>query len=216
MIPKLLGLTITIWISLIANAPSAEMLVYHPIQTDKQGNIVPWYDEDPGNSYSHLMGLVWRFWDNMRTDLNGLPYYMNHQVWNPDLDDPRGIGEDQLAMALSSWRLYYAYTGNERVKANMCFIADYYLSHGLSPANAKWPSLPFPYNTLVYSGMYDGDMRSGKGVTQPDKAGSFRLELVHLYKLSSGYNVSENLRYLQAAINIANTLAHHIKKGDLN
>ena len=30
----------------------------------------------------------------MRRDPNGLPYYMDHQVWNKDFDDPRGIGGD--------------------------------------------------------------------------------------------------------------------------
>lgn len=209
-------LTLLVWFIWRADLRAAEVLVYHPVQTDKHGSIIPWFDADPGRSYNHILELVWSFWDNMRMEPNGVPYYMNHQVWNANFDDPRGIGGDQFAMALSSWRLYYAYTGNERVKANMCFIADYYLSHGVSPATAKWPYLPFPYNTLVYSGVYDGDMRAGKDVTQPDKAGSFGLELVHLYKMSSGYNVSENPLYLQAAIRIANTLAHHIKKGNIN
>ena len=63
---------------------------------------------DPGKSYNHVINIVWNFWDTMRHDYNGLPYYMNHQVWNPAFDDPRGIGGDQFAMALSSWRLYYA------------------------------------------------------------------------------------------------------------
>ena len=187
-----------------------EKLFYHPVQTDKDGNIIPWYNEGPGKSYSHTIQLVWNFWDTMRRDINGLPYYMNHQVWNPTVDDHRGMGGDQLAMALSSWRLLYDYTGNERVKENMRFIADYNLTHGLSPANAKWPDIPFPYNTLIYSGIFDGDMRAGKGVTQPDKAGSFGLELVHLYK------IEDNEVYLDYAIQIANTLAAHIKPGDIN
>src|SRR3984893_13919944 len=106
-----------------------EILIYHPIQTDNKGKIIPWYNANPGKSYDHIIHLVWNFWDTMRHDMNGLPYYMNHQVWNPAFDDPRGIGGDQFAMAISSWRLYYAYTGNERVKANMYFIADYYLTH---------------------------------------------------------------------------------------
>ncbi len=193
-----------------------EVLIYHPIQTDTNGKIVPWYDNNPGKSFDHVIGLVWNFWDKMRTDLNGLPYYMNHQVWNGKFNDPRGIGGDQFAMALSSWQLYYQYSGNERVKANMYFIADYYLSHGFSSPEAKWSNIPFPYNTLIYSGKYDGDMRNGKNVAQPDKAGSFGLELVHLYKMSSGYNVSENTNYLEAAVNIANTLADHIREGNLN
>ena len=187
-----------------------EKLIYHTIVTDPQGNIVPWFDTDPGLSYDHVIDLVWNFWDTMRIDLNGLPYYMNHQVWQEDYNDRRGIGGDQLQMALSSWRLLYAYTGNERVKANMRFIADYYLSHSLSSAQALWPDIPYPYNTLNYSGIYDGDMVIGKYFTQPDKAGSFGLELVHMYKMS-GLTV-----YLDAAIAIANTLAAKTGTGDLD
>ena len=187
-----------------------EMLIYHPIETDKVGKIIPWYDKDPGTAYNHVIDIVWNFWDTMRRDMNGLPYYMNHQVWNPYYNDPRGIGGDQLAMALSSWRLYYAYSGNEKVKANMYFIADYYLTHALSASTAKWPNIPFPYNTFVYSGFYDGDMKAGKDILQPDKAGSFGLELVHLFK------ISEKNLYLDAAVNIANTLAAHIQIGDVN
>ncbi len=194
----------------LAFSQQQEMLIYHPIKTDKSGKIIPWYNENPGKSYSHVINLVWNFWDTMRHDMNGLPYYMNHQVWNAAFNDPRGIGGDQFAMALSSWRLYYVYTGNEKVKANMLFLADYYLTHGLSPANCQWPNITFPYNSYIYSGIYDGDMRAGKDVAQPDKAGSFALELVHLYK------ISENKLYLEAAKKIANTLSSFIKEGNVN
>ncbi|MDP4262549.1 MAG: hypothetical protein Q8941_08465 [Bacteroidota bacterium] len=187
-----------------------EVLIYHPVRTDKNGKIVSWFDENPGKSYDHVINLVWNFWDTMRRDMNGLPYYMNHQVWNPAFDDPRGIGGDQFAMALSSWRLYYPYTGNEKVKANMFFMADYYLTHGLSAAGTQWPNMPFPYNTFIYSGIYDGDMKAGRDILQPDKAGSFGLELVHLYK------IGENKLYLDAAEKIANTLVAHIKDGNSN
>ena len=210
MITRILLLTICITFSVSLAAQQKEILVYHPIQTDKNGNIISWYDANPGIAYNHIINIVWNFWDTMRHDLNGLPYYMNHQVWDPDFNDPRGIGGDQFAMALSSWRLYYAYTGNERVKADMYFIADYYLTHSLSGATARWPNLPFPYNCYVYSGFYDGDMKAGKDILQPDKAGSFGLELVHLYK------ISENKLYLDAAVKIANTLASHIKEGNID
>ena len=184
-------------------------LVFHEIKTDNQGFIIPWYDEEPGKAYDHVINLVWNFWDTMRTDMNGLPYYMNHQVWRPS-NDPRGLGGDQLNMALSSWRLLYMYSGNERVKENMKFLADYYLPHSLSPPTAKWPDIPFPYNTLTYSGVYDGDMVIGQGYAQPDKAGSFGIELVKLYKITGKEN------YLKAAIAIANTLAENTEEGDLD
>lgn len=201
---------------LLLPAQAREKLLYHEIRTDKSGKILPWYNPDPGTSYDHIINLVFDFWNQMRRDPNGLPYYMNHQVWKSSFNDPRGIGGDQFAMALSSWRLLYAYTGNELVKNNMLFIADYYMSHGFSSKENAWPDLPYPYNTLLCSGIYDGDMRSGKDVLQPDKAGSFGYELLNLYKMSNGYNIDENIYYLSAAVKIANTLAAHIKPGDIN
>jgi len=191
-------------------------IVFHPIRSDAQGNILPWYADDPATSYNHIVRQIWNFWDTMRRDMNGLPYYMNHQVWVPSPNDPRGIGGDQFAMALSSWRLLYQYTGNERIRENMKFIAEYYLSHGLSPENAVWPNLPYPYNTFIYSGFYDGDMVEGKDITQPDKAGSFGYELVQLFRLTQRkyYMTTTTQRYLDAAIRIANTLAEHTVAGD--
>lgn len=195
-----------------------EKLIYHDIKTDATGNIISWYNDEPGKAWSHVIDLVWIFWDTMRVDMNGLPYYMNHQVWKQNVNDPRGIGGDQFAMALSSWRLLYAYSGNDRIKENMRFIVDYYLTHGFSDSNNAWANIPYPYNTKVYSGIYDGDMILGKNYTQPDKAGSFGLELVHLYKMihKERYpNVTDD-EYLNAAIKIANTLAKHTQDGDLN
>jgi len=187
---------------------SAEKLSYHIIRTDSQVKLLPWYDNDPGKSYDHIVNLVWKFWDSMRADLNGLPYHMNHQVWTKDHNDHRGIGGDQIPMVLSSWRLLYAYTGNERILDNMKFMTDYYLSHSLSGADCTWKNLPYPYNTLNYSGIYDGDMITGKGYTQPDKAGSFGMELINIYKIT-GRQV-----YLDAAVDIANTLSEKMISGD--
>jgi hypothetical protein len=193
-----------------------EMLIYHDIKTDASGKIIPWFSEEPGTAYSHVVQSVWHFWDTMRIDMNGLPYYMNHQVWKPGVDDVRGMGGDQLQMALSSWLLLYQFTGDERIKENMKFIAGYYLTHGFSAASAKWPDLPYPYNTLIYSGIFDGDMVIGKNYTQPDKAGSLGLELIHLYKITGtkSHGQTPSGVYLEAAVNIANTLGSHMIEGD--
>lgn len=207
---------LSIAILLVFTARSQEHLIYHDIKTDASGNIMPWYDKDPGKCFDHVIHLLWNFWDTMRVDYNGIPYYMNHQVWQPGANDARGIGGDQLQMALSSWRLLYAYSGNERVKENMKFLADYYITHGFSPSTSRWPSIPYPYNTLVYSGVYDGDMVIGKGFTQPDKAGSFGIELIHLYKMLSRerFPNKTNEHYLEVAIQIANTLSGKMIAGD--
>lgn len=203
-------------------ATAAPMLQYHPIRTDGAGRIVPWYSDDLGRAFDHVIRLVWKFWDGMAADRNGLPYYMNHQVWRPDLDDQRGLGGDQIQMALSSWALLYAYLGNlttdrgmnghvarhGRIVENMRFMADHYLTHGLSGPRDAWPNLPYPYNTAIYSGIYDGDMILGRGYTQPDKAGSLGAELIRLYKIAGDQH------YLDAAVAIADTLAAKTRPGD--
>lgn len=186
----------------------SDTIQYHPVRISKDnGSILPWFSADKGKSYDTVMMLVWNFWKNMEVDSNGLKYYMNHQVWRPE-HDIRGLGGDQINMALSSWGLLYGYTGYPEIIDNMKYIADTYLERSLSDPSDKWPYMPYPYNTMVHSGRYDGDMRNGKGITQPDKAGSFGYELVNLYKMTG------EQKYLDAAKRIAGTLSEHIIKGD--
>jgi hypothetical protein len=186
----------------------SDTIQYHPVRISRSdGSILPWFSASRGESYDTVLMLVWNFWKNMETDSNGLKYYMNHQVWKQE-HDMRGLGGDQINMALSSWNLLYAYTGYPEIIENMRYIADTYLERSLSSPDDKWSFLPYPYNTDIHSGRYDGDMRNGKGITQPDKAGSFGFELVNLYRITG------ERKYLDAAIRIAGTLAKHIQPGD--
>ena len=185
----------------------SDSIIYHPVRVDENGDILPWFSANLGQSYDDALERVWKFWKNMETDSNGMPYYLNHQVRRAN-HDKRGLGGDQIMMALSSWDLYYDYTGDEAVLDNMKFIADYYLEHSLSKPGDAWPNIPYPYNMNVESGVYDGDMILGKHYTQPDKAGSFGYELVHLYKKTG------EEKYLDAAVKIANTLASKVGSGD--
>ncbi len=186
----------------------SDTIQYHPVRINKADrSILPWFSADKGESYDTCLMLVWNFWKNMETDSNGLKYYMNHQVWKPE-HDMRGLGGDQINMALSSWTLLYAYTGYPEIIENMRYQADTYLERSLSSENDKWPFIPYPYNTDIHSGIYDGDMRNGKWITQPDKAGNFGYELVNLYKITG------DTKYLDAAKRIAATLVKYVQKGD--
>jgi hypothetical protein len=182
-------------------------LVYHVIQTDQEGKIIPWHSPNLGQAYDHNLRLVWNFWKNMRNCPNGVKYYMQHRIWKKH-DDPAGLGGDQLNMALSSWNLLHQYLGDVAVKENMVYIADYYIEHAFSKPTDSWPNVPYPYNTDLHSGIYDGDARAGKGFFQPDKAASFASEMVVLYKITG------SRKYLDAAVMIANTLADKITPGD--
>ena len=188
--------------------PKAEVLVYHKVKVDAAGRIAPWYGSGPAQAYDHVIRLVWDFWKHMRSCANGLPLYMQHQVWTPQADDPRGLGGDQIPMAMSSWNLLYGYLGDPELHKNMVCMADYWLAHGITSPDSRWPNLVYPYNTEVHSGRYDGDMRAGKGFVQPDKAASFAAELIVLYK------TTRSMKYLDAAARIADTLASRIQPGD--
>lgn len=189
----------------VASALRAERLIYHDIKTDQGGKIVPWFGP-PSQAYDHVVRRIWNFWRNMEKCDNGLPYYMQHMIWSPTRHG-NGLGGDQIPMALSSWNLLYGYLGDEAVKQNMIYMADYWLDHGLSKPTDAWASTVFPYDTVRHSGVYDGDMVAGKGVLQPDKAASFSSELVVLYKMTG------NQRYLDAAVKMAGMLVKHVKPG---
>ncbi len=182
-------------------------LQYHDIRTDPAGMILPWSDDDPARAYDRVVRLVWAFWQGLGSCPNGVPYVLQHQVWKPE-HDPRGLGGDQISMALSSWNLLHGYLGEEALVADMRRLADHWIDHGMSGPDGPWPNLPFPYNTDLHSGRYDGDMVAGKGYLQPDKAGSFGAELVVLYQITG------ERRYLDTAVRIADTLARTAQPGD--
>ena len=73
-------------------------------------------DDDPAKAFDHVVRLVWGFWQRMEKCPNGVPYYLQHQVWKPE-HDPRGLGGDQISMALSSWNLLHGYLGDPAVVA---------------------------------------------------------------------------------------------------
>ncbi len=202
--------------------PNSQRIGFHAVRRGPNGALLPWAAADPGAGYDKTLNLLWFYWAHVPPYWDSQPTRISHGVSVPGsqlgaIDIPiymlfrtletLGIGGDQFAMLLSSWDLYYRYTGNPAVKQNMIYLAETYLAHSLSPDTAAWPHLPYPCNggpTLVY----DGDLMLGDDVTQPDKAGSFAAELVTLYEMTG------NEDFLRHATAIADVLASHTKPGD--
>jgi hypothetical protein len=139
-------------------------IVYHDVRTDANGAIVPWYDERPSVAYDHDLRLVWKFWLGMGTCGDHVPYYLQHQVWKEKEDDERGIGGDQIPMALDSWNLLYGYLSDPDLHTNMAMMADYWLDHGMSASDVLYANLPYPYDLPVCSGTFDGDIARRQGI----------------------------------------------------
>jgi len=216
----LAGLTLISAVGCVLCAQSPEVgnrkkLIFHDIRTDAQGHIIPWYADNPGTAYDHVLGLLWRYWKYMPNfSSNDEEFHRRYRATAGvkkyfvfrTLDEP-GVGGDQFAMMLSSWSLYYAYSGNPEVLEDMRNEADLYIANGFSSSTAAWPNIPYPCNTKKLA-VYDGDLVAGKGYTQPDKAGSFGAELVALYKITG------DRKYLDVARAIADTLASRVQSGD--
>ena len=201
-----LGLVLSVFVSVQAQ----NVLIFHNIVKDGNGNLAPWYSPDLATSYDHDLYLIWNFWKNYPTDTNGLKHYMtDHSYCATGCGNQ--IGGDQFAMALSSEGLLYAYTGDSAVINDMKYIANTYLAHSLTPSNYYYGNIPYSSNyTRRDTAIYDGDFLLGPGVIQPDKAGNFGYELLNLFK------ITKDTAYLTAAVNIANTLAANVTYGDNN
>ena len=202
--------TLSLVLSAFASVQAQNLLVFHDIVKDGNGNLAPWFNPDLATSYDHDLSLIWNFWKNYPTNTNGLKYYMtDHTYCSGGCSNQ--IGGDQFAMALSSEGLLYAYTGDSAVINDMVYIANTYLAHSLTPSNYYYANVPYSSNyTRSDTAIYDGDYLLGAGIVQPDKAGSFGYELVNLFK------ITKDTAYLTAAVNIANTLATNITYGDAN
>ena len=88
---------------------------------------------------------------------------------------------------------------SEHTNPNITYSCN--INAGIDPGEAKTEgTLPLIYN---------GDTRSGVGITQPDKAGSFAYEMLMLYEMTG------ETKYLTAAKKMAATLASKVKTGDI-
>src|SRR6187402_844310 len=135
----------------------AQNLVYHDIVKDNNGNLIPWYNANYGSSYNHCLQLIWNFWQNVDTCCGGHKLYMIDHTYSQQLQGNK-LGGDQFAMALSSWALYYAYTGDTALIKDMVYIADTYINHGFSQPFDDWADVPFTCNyTNTNQAVYDGD-----------------------------------------------------------
>ena len=187
---------------------------------DDQNKIIPW-SAPPENAYDHFLRLRWNFIKTKVPNCLGPPprssypqyyFYCAFRNKNGTLEADTWMNDvgEKIPNWLESARLYYAYTGDASVMTIAKNLLDYTIDHGTSPSTFAWPD--FPYTTTNAGDMeFRGFTNSKKLVlheVQVDHAGDMGLAYYRLY-LYTGER-----KHLTAAINVANTLASHARRGD--
>ncbi len=203
-------------------AQKSEKILFcnHEVVLDNHGKIIPWYTPRD-KAYDHFLHLRWDFIKNRvpnspgpepRSDYPQYYFYCAFRVSNDSiLPDTwmNDIGE-KIPNWFESARLYYAYTGDTAVMRIIKSFTDYTLVHGTSQGDFAWPH--FPYTTTnAGDTLFRGFTSAGRLVLneiQVDHAGEMGLTYYRMYLYSN------ERKYLDAALNVANVLARYARTGN--
>jgi hypothetical protein len=200
----------------------------HRVVLDAEGKLLAWINPQT-LAYDHVMRLGWAFLQTkVPLESNGLRSYLTHSTFDPATlhgtdwpHDPAGL----YAMFVDSALPFYAYSGDSTVLDRVREMLDYQLTHGTTPANWDWASVPYASSdpdALEYVGADDTyfckkedkvNTPCGRGdghyAIEPDKVGELGLGYLKFYEF-----VGED-KYRNAALACGNALAAHVQAGDL-
>jgi hypothetical protein len=183
----------------------------HPVRLDGGGRLVSWHTPQ-ADAYDHIMAIAWDFLLNrVPVAGNGYRYYYLYSAMLPGDLSPTARNNNPGSMFpnfTDSALRYYPYSGNAAVTNLTRDVLSHYLTHGLTPSNWPWPNVPFATGENGNPD-YAGDSSvDGLDVIQPDKVGMVGTAFLKYYLFSG------DVRFRDAAINCANTLATRIRTGD--
>ncbi len=184
----------------------------HPVIVDSNGKIVSWLSSP--YPYDQLVKLAWNYIQNTVPNTPaGIKHYLSYccfyepaggnTIW---YHNPAGLYAAFVDSLLSS----YPYTGNTSLITTVQAMLDYQLAHGTTPNTWTWANMPFA-SAVNGDTEYHGDGtndRDGVNGIQPDKAAELGYAYLRFWELTG------NIVYRDAAINIANTLVAKARTGD--
>jgi hypothetical protein len=188
---------------------------WHPVVLDAQGKVLAWYHPEKNLGYDQFLRLDWDFMEHKvpidtRT---GVKVYLTASVFGDTLQgdywehNPASTFAHQMD-ALLGW---YPYSGDKEAIEVLRLMLDYQLAHGTTPADWKWPEVPFSTSCLAhkeYGNCIPGLPRGFYGGLETDKIGELGLSYVQFYELTG------DRKYLEAGIKCATQLAKHVRAGD--
>jgi hypothetical protein len=198
------------------------------VNLDKNGKLLARYKpRTPGASYTVAVKLAVDFLKNCPVSpKNNLPLYLTHCSMYRDgkggyvgSDWPHNpiVVNGGLVQSLAiDWRNY---SGDETMLTLARQALDHQIKFGTTPANWVWANVPYASSEAGEIN-YDGASRFDTAVTDENKGrgdGSFVLEVDKIGEMGIGYlkfyQITEEQKYLDAAIHCADALAKHVRKG---
>jgi hypothetical protein len=220
-----------------ALAQKPQVICGHKVMYDSDGKVLAWYEPNvPGVGYDKVVHLAAEY---IKTGCpiepnTGLKVYFAHCSI---LKDKKNIEEYKAGKTGSNWPHnpaglyagmvqslavdYRVYSGDESYIDVVRAMLDHQLANGTTPANWAWAKVPFSSSdpcSIKYDGAGILDKRfnkenvanyrfagDGKGNLEPDKVGELGVGYLKFYE------ITEEKKYLQAAIECADALAWHVR-----
>jgi len=200
---------------------SPDSILNHKIEHSRDGKLLAWYQpEIPGAAYLKVVDLAARFVQHAPVhDALQLPVYFisccfhhtnNQYIAEHWAHNPACVWAGLVQGLVLDYRVF---TGDSTLIDLVRTMLDYQLAHGTTPADWPWPNIPFasadPFQT-EYRGSTEWEHEAfrGDGLNgiEPDKVGELGVAYLHFYQ------VTEEPRFLTAAIHCAEALAGHVRQ----
>lgn len=195
----LVGVFVTLAAILCSSAFAAEMLRDHEVVLDEHGRLMPW------TTYDNVLKWSMKFIKECpteRTKFGDDPWYLITSKLNEDGSFRRNQNQQgsNAYWAVATLTKYYAYTGDEEAIKSVKLLLDRILRFH-TPADWPWPAIPRTQDDSP-DGQYTDE------TSESDKICMVGIAYINFYKLCG------DKRYLNAALEIAETIVRHVKDGD--
>ena len=207
-------------LNIYAQKDTATIFCGHEIKLDDQQKLLPWKGRS-SNAYDNFLRLRWNFVETRAPQSPGpapRSLYPQYYFYCAFIDSAGVLLPDMwmndVGEKIPNWfesaLSYYAYTGDIKPLIITKGMIDYALKHGITPSTYSWPNFPQSASdagAVEFRGFTTAKRFSTDDV-QVDHAGDIGATFYRMYLFYG------DIKYKNAAINIANVLAKKIGTGN--
>lgn len=199
-----------------------------PVSLDENGKLLSRYEPQvPGAGMVKAVELAIGFWKKCpNSATNHLPLYITHCSMYRDgkggfvgsswPHNPIVVNAQMVQSMAIDWRNF---SGDESMIGITRKALDHQLKYGTTPSNWEWASVSYASSEagdIIYDGASKFDTaRTAENIGRGD--GSFVLEVDKIGEMGIAYlkfyQITTEAKYLEAAIQCADALAKHVRKG---